>query len=83
MAEISQKEQLALHEFSVRYRAAYAASHPLNDLHLETFQDAVRSDWEKEQQANRGLEISGPEISGPEIGPSSPEKEPEPEEPGA
>jgi hypothetical protein len=71
MAEIPEKDRIALHEFSVRYRAAYAASHPLSDLHLETIQDAVRSDWEQEKKEQRG----------PTIEPPAQEKEREPEEP--
>jgi hypothetical protein len=71
MAEISQREQLALHEFSVAYRAAYAKSHPLSDLHLETIQDAVRGEYEREQQAKQT----------PTVEPETPAKEPEPPEP--
>jgi hypothetical protein len=71
MAEIPPEDQIALHEFSVRYRAAYAKSHPLSDLHLETIQDAIRGEYEKEQDAKRG----------PSIEPPTPEKEREPEEP--
>lgn len=73
MAELSPEEQLALHEFSVRYRAALAKEHPLSDLQLGTIQDAIRGDWEKEQEAKRG----------PSIEPSDPAKDKgkEPEEP--
>ena len=73
MAELSQRDQLALHEFSVRYREAYAKSHPLSELHLETIQDAVRSEYDKEQDAKRS----------PSVEPPTPtkEKEREPDEP--
>jgi hypothetical protein len=71
MAEISDKDKLALHEFSVRYRAAYAQKHPLSDLHLETIQDAVRGQYEQEQDPKRS----------PNIEPPTPTKEREPEEP--
>ena len=71
MAELSQKDQLALHEFSVRYRAEYARKNPLSELHLETIQDAVRGEYEREQDAKRS----------PTIEPSEPTPEREPEEP--
>ena len=73
MAELSPEDQLALHEFSVRYRAALTKQHPLSELHLETFQDAIRSDYDREQEAKRS----------PSIEPSepTPEKDREPEEP--
>jgi hypothetical protein len=71
MAEISPEDRLALHEFSVRYREAYAKSHPLSELHLETIQDAVRGEYEREQDAKRS----------PSVEPPSPTPEREPEEP--
>ena len=73
MAEISPEDRLALHEFSVRYREAYAKSNPLSELHLETIQDAIRGEYEREQDAKRS----------PSVEPPTPakEKEREPEEP--
>jgi hypothetical protein len=71
MAELSQREQLALHEFSVRYRAAYAQQHPILQQNLDTVTEAVRDQYEQEQDAKRGKTIE----------PSTPEKEREPEEP--
>lgn len=73
MAEISQKDQIALHEFSVQYRAAYAKKHPLSDLHLETIQDAIRGDYEREKEVKNDVSAE----------PSTPakDKEPEPDEP--
>ena len=71
MAEISPEDRLALHEFSVRYREAYAKSHPLSELHLETIQDAIRGEYEKEQDAKRS----------PTVEPSEPTPEREPDEP--
>jgi hypothetical protein len=53
------------------YREAYAKSHPLSELHLETIQDAVRGEYEREQDAKRS----------PSVEPPSPTKEREPEEP--
>ena len=73
MAELSQKEQLALHEFSVRYREALAKQHQTPEQSLETVRDAVREQYEQEKQAERS----------PKIEPSTPDKEKdrEPEEP--
>lgn len=75
MAELNPKDQLALHEFSVRYRAAYAEKHPLSDLHLETIQDAVRGQYEVEQDAKRDLP------TGPQSPAKDKDKEPEAPEP--
>jgi len=71
MAELSQKDQLALHEFSVRYRAALAKQHQTPEQSLDTVRDAVREQYEQEQDAKRGKTIEPP----------TPEKEREPEEP--
>ena len=71
MAEISQKDQLALHEFSVRYRAAYAAKHPTTEQSLDIVKDAVRGEYEREHEAKRS----------PSVEPPTPQKEREPEEP--
>jgi hypothetical protein len=71
MAELSQKDQLALHEFSVRYRAEYARKNPTSEASLETVTEAVREEYEKEQDAKHS----------PSVEPQSPEKEREPEEP--
>ena len=71
MAELSQRDQLALHEFSVRYRAAYAQQHPILQQNLDTVTEAVRDQYEQEQNAKRGVSIEPP----------TPEKDREPEEP--
>jgi len=71
MAEISQKDQLALHEFSVRYRAGFAQTNPTPEASIDTVKDAVREEYEREQQAKRS----------PTIEPSSPAPERQPEEP--
>jgi len=73
MAELSQKDQLILHEFSVRYRAAFAKGHPTPELSIDTVKDAVREQYEQEMDAKRS----------PTIEPSTPtpEREPEPPEP--
>ena len=60
MAEISQKEQLALHEFSVRYRAALAKQHAATDKSLDTVRDAVREQYEQEQEARHDQPIEPP-----------------------
>lgn len=71
MAELSQKDQLALHEFSVRYRAALTKQHQMPEQSLETVRDAVREQYEREQEAKQK----------PTIEPSEPTPEREPEEP--
>jgi hypothetical protein len=48
MAEISQKDQLALHEFSVRYRAALAQRHLTQEQSMDTVKDAVRDQYDQE-----------------------------------
>ena len=74
MAELSPKEQLALHEFSVRYRAALAKEHPI-EASLETVRDAVRGQYEQEQEAKRDQTIDPPDQS------KTQEREPEEPEP--
>ena len=71
MAELSQRDQLALHEFSVRYRAEYARKNPTSKASLETVTEAVREEYEKEQDAKRDRTIEPP----------TPDKEREPDEP--
>lgn len=73
MAEISQKDQLALHEFSVRYRAGHAVAHKISDRSITTVQDAVREEYEREQDAKRDVAVEPPE--------PTPEREPEEPEP--
>jgi hypothetical protein len=65
MAEISQKDQLALHEFGQQLRAAYAKAHPVTDQNMEAVQQAVREQYEVEQKQ---------QAANPEIQPA-PEKE--------
>ena len=71
MAELSQEDQLALHEFSVRYRAALAKQHMTPEQSMDTVKDAVREQYEQEMQAKRS----------PNVEPPVPEKEREPDEP--
>jgi hypothetical protein len=71
MAELSQKDQLDLHEFSVRYRPAFAKENPTPEASIDTVKDAVREEYEREMEARRS----------PSIEPPSPTKEREPEEP--
>ena len=71
MAEISQEDQLRLHEFSVRYRAALAKKYPAPENSLDTVKDAVREQYEQEQEAKRDVTIE----------PSTPTPEREPDEP--
>jgi hypothetical protein len=71
MAEISQEDQLRLHEFSVRYRAALAKKYPAPENSLDTVKDAVREQYEQEMEAKRS----------PSVEPSTPTPEREPDEP--
>ena len=72
MAELSQKDQLILHEFSVRYRAGFAKKvTPPRNQSLDTVKDAVREQYEQEQDAKRDVTIEPP----------SPTPEREPDEP--
>jgi hypothetical protein len=71
MAEPSPRDQLELHEFSVRYRAALAQRHMTSEQSMDTVRDAVRQQYEQEKQAQRG----------PSVEPSSPTPERQPEEP--
>jgi hypothetical protein len=67
----NQKDQLALHEFSVRYRLAYAKQHPILQQNLDTVTQAVRDQYEQEMDAKRS----------PSVEPPEPTQEREPEEP--
>jgi hypothetical protein len=49
MAELPQKDQIALHEFSVRYRAALTKEHGTPEQSLDTVRDAVREQYEQER----------------------------------
>jgi|GEM_PF-2051218 len=71
VAEISQREQLALHEFSVRYRALVAERHPMPETGFDVVRDAVREQYAQEKEVARGPEIESP----------TPVREPEPMEP--
>jgi hypothetical protein len=73
MAEISQKDQLALHEFSVRYRASFAKENPTPEANIDTVKEAVREQYEQEQEVSRS--------PSPEPPSRTPEKEPEQPEP--
>jgi hypothetical protein len=75
MAEISQKEQLALHEFSVRYRAGLAKDNPTPEATIDTVKDAVREQYQQEMDAQRS-----PTVEPPSPSPTK-ERQPEPPEP--
>jgi hypothetical protein len=57
MAELSQKDQLALHEFSVRYRAALAKENPTPEASREVVQEAVREQYEQDMDAKHSPDI--------------------------
>jgi hypothetical protein len=73
MAELSQRDQLALHEFSVRYRAALAKENPTPEASIEVATDAVREQYAQEQEIDRTPSVEPPS--------PTPEREPEPPEP--
>jgi hypothetical protein len=73
MAEISQKDQLALHEFSVRYRAAFAKQNPIPETSIETVKDAVRDQYEQEMDAKRSPSVETPSPT-PEREPNEPDE---------
>ena len=73
MAELSQRDQLALHEFSVRYRAALAKENPTPETSIEAATDAVRDQYAQEQEIDRTPSVEPPS--------PTPEREPEPPEP--
>ena len=75
MAEISPREQLALHAFSVWYRSTYAQHHPLSPPGLGSVVEAVQKDYYMEQEAAHSPSVE------PSIEPPEPEKAPEPPEP--
>jgi len=72
MAELSQKEQLALHEFSVRYRAGLAKQHPTTEQNLYAVRDAVREQYEQER-AEESSRTPEPPSAAPEREPDAPE----------
>jgi len=57
MAELSQKEQFALHEFSVRYCEALAKQHQTPEQSMDIVRDAVREQYEQEMEAKRSPSI--------------------------
>jgi hypothetical protein len=71
MAELSPQDQLALHEFSVRYRAGFAQAHPTPQSSLDIVAQAVREQYELETKRSPSVESPNP----------APEREPEEPEP--
>ena len=62
---------IALHKFGQRLREGFAKKHPTPEKSLDTVKDAVREQYEQEQDAKRS----------PSVEPPTPTKEREPEEP--
>jgi hypothetical protein len=84
MAAISQKEQLALHEFGIRLRAAHAKKNPTPETNIDTVKDAVREQYEKAMEAKHTPEIGlSPTQEREQEQEREPERQPErePEEP--
>ena len=63
--------ELALHKLGQRIRDGFAKKHPTPDKSLETVKNAVREQYEQEQDAKRSATVEPP----------SPAQEREPEEP--
>ena len=74
MAKLSTQEEIALHEFSVRYRAALAKKYPAPKSGIDTVRHAVREQYEHEQEAERTNAIEPPSHT-KEPGPGEPEQE--------
>ena len=74
MAKLPIDDELALHEFSVRYRAGLAQQQADWEKSLATVQGAVREDYAKEQEARANQPIEPPsagaehQIEGPDEG---------------
>jgi len=66
MAKLSLNAEFALHEFSVRYRAALAKQPAVADHVMGQVKDAVREQYEQERQS-RGPAIESPAIEAPKI----------------
>ena len=61
MAKLSIDAEIALHEFSVRYRAGLAQKHAESQQSgLDSFKGAVREQYEQEQQASHDKGIEPP-----------------------
>jgi hypothetical protein len=75
MAELSQRDQLALHEFSVRYRAALAKENPAPEASIEAATDAVREQYVQEQEAEPGKEAAPSEARSLQREPPEPEQD--------
>jgi hypothetical protein len=54
MAKLKPDAELALHKLGQRIREGHARKHPTPDKSLETVKDAVREQYEREQEAERG-----------------------------
>jgi DNA-binding cell septation regulator SpoVG len=53
MAKLNPDAEIALHKLGQRIREGHAIKHPAPDKSLETVKDAVREQYEKEQEAER------------------------------
>jgi hypothetical protein len=54
MAKLKPDAELALHKLGQRIREGHARKHPTPDKSIETVRDAVREQYEQEQEAERG-----------------------------
>ena len=65
--------ELALHKLGQRIRDGWAKKNAISDKSLETVKNAVREQYEQEQELNRTPSVEPPRLT--------PEREPEPPEP--
>jgi hypothetical protein len=89
MAKLKLKEEIAFHEFSVRYRAALAQKFPLPEAFGGKLRETLLNQYQLEKSANPGFgieeakienpRIESPKIEAPQIEPSRGLEGPEPE----
>jgi hypothetical protein len=67
--------EIALHKLAQRIRQGVAQKHPVQEKTLGAIKDAIREEYEAEQQAKRDKDAASPQ--------NPPTRQPEPPEPGA
>jgi hypothetical protein len=67
MPKLPLKDEFALHDFSVRYRAALAKRHELSAEFMGTIKGAVREQYELEQRSKQSPSLYGPALEAPKI----------------
>jgi hypothetical protein len=75
MAKLKPDAEIALHKLGQRIREGHARKHPTPDKSLETVKDAVREQYEQEQEAERGKKPAPDTGKEPERQPSEPDQD--------